>query len=79
MRSLRVVPEDDLLVLVAAGGRGDVAEDHADLGRLELDGEVLLARTLRDAIPAGADLEARALVEDAVVGCVLAATCWCSG
>lgn len=36
-RSVRVVPEDHLLRWIATGRLGEIAEDHAYLGRLQLD------------------------------------------
>lgn len=61
--SLGVVPEDDLLVFLATRGGSEIAEDDADLRGFQLDREVFLPRTLGNAVPAGSDLEARALVD----------------
>lgn len=66
--SVRIVPQDHLLARIAAGCRCEVAEDHADLGGLQLHREVFLAGLAGDAVPTRADLEAGLAVDDAVIG-----------
>lgn len=48
----------------AAGRRGKVSEDDANLGSFEPHGEVFLTHPTGDAIPACADFEAGLAVDD---------------
>lgn len=67
-RSGWIVPEDDFLARIAAGSLCEVAEDHANFRGFQLDREVLFAGLASDAVPACANLEAGAAVNDAEIG-----------
>ena len=69
--SVRRVPDDDLLGLVIAGSRGDVAIDGAEFRRGQRDGDVLLPGVLRDPVPTAAQFEAVLAADDAVIGLVV--------
>ena len=71
-RLVRIVPEDDFLARIAAGGLCEIAEDHADFRGFQFDREIFLAGLAGDAVPACANFEAGAAMNDAEVRCFVA-------